>query len=206
MNNEVQTKGLGTRRGRRVGNSGTRDAILKAARSQFARDGYAATTIRKVAAEAEVDASLVIQFFRSKEALFAAVMSISPEALDGMAAAFDGVTSGIGERVARTFLELWEGPSPDSDSLLAMLRAVVSSEIKSAEMREYIQARLVETISPRIRNHADAATRAGLVVSMLVGVIIGRSVVQVPALGDRETPSKSRLYTSHLNFSLSTSE
>ena len=103
-----------------------------------------------------------------------------------MAAAFDGDTDGVGERVARTFLELWEKPSRDSEALLAMLRAVVSSEIKSTEMRDYFQGRLVDTISPKISNRADAATRAGLVSSMLVGVIIGRSVVRVPALADRE--------------------
>ena len=175
-----------SRRGRRVGASGTRQAILEAARSRFAQDGYASTTIRRVAAEAEVDGSLIIQFFRSKEELFAAVMSISPAALTDMANAFEGSSEGTGERVARTFLTLWDGPSRDSDALLAMLRAVVSSEIKSAEMREYIQERLVETISPKI-GHADAATRAGLVASMLIGVVVGRRIVQVPALSDRET-------------------
>jgi len=173
------------RRGRRVGASGTRQAILEAARSRFAEDGYAATTIRKVAAEAQVDASLVIQFFRSKEELFAAVMSISSQALSRMADAFDGATGRTGEHVARTFLDVWEGPSSDSEALLAMLRAVVSSEIKSAEMREYIQGRLVETISPKI-GHSDAVTRAGLVVSMLIGVFVGRRIVRVPALNDRE--------------------
>ena len=177
---------ISSRRGRRAGVSGTREAILEAARSRFAEDGYAATTIRKIAAEAEVDGSLVMQFFGSKEELFAAVMSISPAALSRMADAFEGPAHGRGERVTQTFLEVWEGPSPDSDALLAMLRAVVSSEVRSAEMREYFQARLVEAISPKLE-HKDAVPRAGLVASMLIGVIIGRRVVQIPALADRDT-------------------
>ena len=139
-----------------------------------------------MAADAEVDASLIIQFFRSKEELFAAVLSISPEALDRMATAFDGPVDDVGERVARSFLEVWEGPSRDSDALLAMLRAVVSSEVRSAETRDFIQERLVATISPRIKHHPDDAMRAGVVASMLVGVVVGRCIVHVPALSDRE--------------------
>ena len=38
------------RRGRRPGPSGTRQAILDAARAHFAKDGYALATIRAIAA------------------------------------------------------------------------------------------------------------------------------------------------------------
>ena len=65
------------RRGRRFGTSRTRQAILDAARAPFAEDGYEATTIRKIAADARVDVALVMQFYRSKDELFGAVMSIS---------------------------------------------------------------------------------------------------------------------------------
>ena len=40
------------RRGRRPGTSNTRQAMLEAARARFANDGFAATTIRLVAADA----------------------------------------------------------------------------------------------------------------------------------------------------------
>jgi hypothetical protein len=78
------------RRGRRPGASGTRQAILEAARARFAADGYGGTTIRRVAADAGVDPSLVMQFFRSKELLFGAVMSISPDAMAQLSDAFNG--------------------------------------------------------------------------------------------------------------------
>jgi AcrR family transcriptional regulator len=70
--------------------STTRQAILDAARTRFAQDGYASATIRKIAADAGVDTSLVIQFFGTKDDLFAAVMSISPEALSRITSAFEG--------------------------------------------------------------------------------------------------------------------
>src|SRR6201996_1012464 len=106
------------RRGRRPGTSTTRQAILDAARARFASDGFTATTIRRVADDAGVDASLVMQFFGSKNDLFAAVMSISPEALARFATAFEGPDEHLGERVVRAFLAAWEG-SPDSEPLMA---------------------------------------------------------------------------------------
>src|SRR3984885_12606678 len=89
------------RRGRRPGTSTSRQAILEAARARFASDGFAATTIRRVAADAGVDPSLVMQFYRSKNELYAAVMSISPDTLASLNTAFDGPDEHLGERVVR---------------------------------------------------------------------------------------------------------
>lgn len=180
------------RRGRRSGDSTTRQAILAAARSRFAADGYAATTIRKVAADAGVDPALILQFFQSKEGLFGAMMAISPDALARIAGAFDGPEPGLGERVVRAFLVLWEGPAEQSEPLLAMVRAAVSNEHASAQLREFFQTRLQEAISPKL-NRPDAATRAGFASAMLVGVVIGRRIVRVPALADEDPEEVIRL-------------
>jgi AcrR family transcriptional regulator len=150
-------------KGRRPGTSTTRQAILDAARARFAQDGYASATIRKIAADAGVDASLVIQFFGTKDDLFAAAMSISPEALARITSAFDGPEDTVGERVTRAFLDVWEGEPQDSEPLLAMLRGAIS--------------------------HEDAAARVGLAASTLIGVIVGRRIVGVPALTNQDTES-----------------
>lgn len=181
------------RRGRRPGASGTRQAILEAARARFAEDGYAAATIRKIAADAGVDAALIMQFYRSKDELFAAVMSISPGALARIAQAFDGPEHALGERVTRAHLALWEGDPQDSESLLAMLRAAISNPQAAAQLREFIQARLLNHISPRLRDDHDATVRAGLAASMLMGVIVGRRVVQVQALVEQDLESVIRM-------------
>jgi AcrR family transcriptional regulator len=60
--------------GRRPGESGTRQAILDAARAQFAAHGWDRATIRAIAREAGVDPALVLHFFGSKTFLFAAAM------------------------------------------------------------------------------------------------------------------------------------
>ena len=174
------------RRGRRPGASGTRQAILDAARTRFAEDGYAAATIRKIAADAGVDAALVMQFYRSKDELFAAVMSVSPEALARIEQSFNGPEDTLGERVTRAHLTLWEGDPEDSEALLAMLRAAISTPQAAAQLREFIQARLLKQLSRRLSDGHDAAVRSGLAASMLMGVIVGRRIVQVPALAEED--------------------
>ena len=174
------------RRGRRRGASGTRQAVLDAARTRFAEDGYAAATIRKIAADAGVDAALVMQFYRSKDELFAAVMSVSPEALARIEGAFDGPENTLGERVTRAHLTLWENDPQDSEALLAMLRAAIATPQAAAQLREYIQDRLLKQLSRRLPDDHDAAVRAGLAAAMLMGVIVGRRIVQVPALAGED--------------------
>ncbi|WAJ46345.1 TetR family transcriptional regulator [Mycobacterium sp. Aquia_216] len=176
----------GLRRGRRPGASTTRRAILDAARTRFAADGFAATTIRRVAADAGVDASLVMQFFRTKEELFAAVMSILPEALQRLGSAFEGPDERLGERVVRAFLGVWEGEPRDSEPLMAMLRGAIANERGTAQLREFIQARLIDGVRSRPGDHEDAALRAGLASSMLVGIVVGRRIVGVPVLADTD--------------------
>ena len=69
--------GDGTRRsGRRTGDSGTREAILSAARKRFGDHGYTGATIRAIAADAGVDPALVHHFFGTKERLFGAAMRL----------------------------------------------------------------------------------------------------------------------------------
>lgn len=160
---------------------------------RFAQDGYAAATIRKIAAEAGVDAALVMQFYRSKEELFAGMMSIAPAALSRLAQAFEGPADAIGERVTRVFFDVWEGDPQELDPVLAMLRAAISHEQAAAQAKEFVQARLLEQISPRLRGDQDATVRAGFALSMLVGVIVGRRIVQVPALVDEDRESMIRL-------------
>jgi AcrR family transcriptional regulator len=174
--------------GRRPGSSGTKQAILDAARARFSTEGYATTTIRRIAADAGVDPSLVMQFYGSKDALFVTVMELPPEALDRLANAFDGHVASLGERVTAAFLELWEGDPRTSVPLIAMLRSAISNEHAAASLREFIQARLVEQISPKLAGSEDASVRAGFASAMLVGVIVSREIVKVPILAatDRE--------------------
>ena len=52
-----------------------RDAILAAARSEFARHGFAGARIERIAAAAVVNKQLIFHYFRSKEGLYSAAIS-----------------------------------------------------------------------------------------------------------------------------------
>jgi AcrR family transcriptional regulator len=175
------------RRGRRPGANTTRKEILDAARARFASDGFAATTIRRIASDAGVNPSLVMQFFTSKEELFAAVMSISPKSLERFSTVFDGPDEHLGERVVRAHLDVWEGAPEDSEPLMAMLRGAIGNEQAGSQLREFIQARLLDAMGADGGNAPDAALRAGLASSMLVGIVVGRRLVGVPILAEADT-------------------
>src|ERR1700759_2748202 len=129
--------------GRRPGPASTRDAVLQAARARFAGDGFASTTIRGIAADAGVDPAQVMQFFGSKDELFAAVMAIPPSALHRFATVFEGPGEHLGERVVRAYLEAWEGAAEESEPLMAMLRGAIVNDHANTQLRDFIQSRLV---------------------------------------------------------------
>lgn len=182
----IETEEKVSRRGRRAGSSNTRDVILAAARKSFATDGFAGTTIRKIAKDAGVDPALVMQFYGSKDVLFGASLEVSAQALSCMADAFEGPEEGLGHRVTHAFLTLWEQKNGDGEALMAMQRAAMSSEVAASQLRDYVQFRLVEVISPKFHGRADAPLRIGLAMSMLVGLVVGRSIVRIPIIAEVE--------------------
>ena len=176
--NEKST--LKVRRGRRPGPGSTRQEVLDAARARFASDGFAATTIRLVAADAEVDVSQVMQFFRSKDELFAAVMAVPASALQRFNTLYEGIDEHLGERVVRAFLTAWEGLPEESEPLMATLRGAMVNDQAREQLRDFIQARLQAGTSERLGS--DAALRAGLATSLLIGMVVCRRIIGVPVL------------------------
>jgi AcrR family transcriptional regulator len=193
MPNDAEIAPERRRQGRRPGSNDNRQLVLDAARARFARDGYAGATIRKIAADAGVDASLVMQFFGTKEELFGAVMSIRPTALSRFSDAFDGPSDTVGERVTRAFFDVWEGDPQDSQPLLAMLRTGIGNDQATTQWREFLQSRVTEALAPGLHDDEDATIHAALVASMLVGVVVGRRLVKVGTLADAELESLIRL-------------
>ena len=65
------------REGRRPGNSGTRGAILDAARASFAEVGYAGTTIREIARRGGFNSALISYYFGGLHGLLLAALDHS---------------------------------------------------------------------------------------------------------------------------------
>jgi AcrR family transcriptional regulator len=175
------------RTGRRPGPNRTRAAILDAARAAFAERGYEAVSMRAVARDAGVDPALVHRFHGSKEDLFVAAMELpmSPGRLVPALLA-EGV-DGLGERLVRTLLELFDRPAAFAP-FLALIRGAASNEHAAAMLREFLArevlGRLAAAASPD-----RPELRASLAGSQIVGLAMARYVVGVPPLAttDRDT-------------------
>jgi AcrR family transcriptional regulator len=192
--------GDGTRRsGRRTGDSGTREAILSAARKRFGDHGYTGATIRAIAADAGVDPALVHHFFGTKERLFGAAMRlplIPGEMIDAaLAPGVRNPAQSLGEHLVRTVLGAWD-VSEVRDMFLGLLRSAVTSEQAAVMLREFVTesilGRIAEVAAPSGAAGADgpagaeaaaeASYRAALVASQVVGLALARYVLGLEPL------------------------
>ncbi len=94
--------------------------MLAAAKQHFAAAGYEKTTLRAIARDAQVDPSMVLYLFGSKEGLFRAAMQliIDPQRL--VEAITDGDDAGLGTRLVRAYLAIWDDPDTGA-SMAAMV-------------------------------------------------------------------------------------
>ncbi|MFJ7205406.1 TetR family transcriptional regulator [Streptomyces sp. NPDC098789] len=163
---------------------GTQERIRLAARSEFADRGYDKTSVRGIAKAAGVDPALVHHYFGTKDDLFAATieMSVDP-ALVVPAVVGDG-PDGIGERLARYFLGIWENPASRAP-LLAVVRSALTHEAAAKVLRELILRRVLERVAADLKV-PDPTFRAELAASHMVGIAILRYVVQVEPLASAD--------------------
>ena len=168
------------RRGPRPAGSDTREAILEAARRQFAETGYGGTTVRGVAAGAGVDPRLVLHYFGSKRDLFMQAIRLPVEPDAFIERVFDGGRGELAERVARGLISILDEPAAQR-SALAVIRAAASEP----EAAEIIRVVLTERVLTPLVRHigADhAELRATFVATQFVGVAMARYVVALEPL------------------------
>ena len=162
------------RRGRRPGAPDTRATILDAARSAFAEKGFAGTTIRGVAAQAGVDASLVHHYFGTKDDLFLAAMELPFDPRRAMAPAVAGGLDGAGERLLRAFLSLWDDPE-----VSPVLVGIVRSALQPGGERLLTQGIVPVLLLPVGESLGidRPEVRMPLVISQVAGLILTRYLV-----------------------------
>jgi AcrR family transcriptional regulator len=175
------------RMGRRPGGGDTRAEVLLAARRQFASKGYRGATIRGIAAAAEVDPALVHHYFGTKRQLFVAAVEFPIDPAHVVAAAAAGTPDGVGERIARTLLQLW-GTDEGRTTMQSMLRSALSDDDLLGVLREFVLETvllpLVDRFSPDRR-----PLRATLLASQIMGLAMARYVAKLEPLAsaDEET-------------------
>jgi AcrR family transcriptional regulator len=167
--------GRAQRTGRRSGDSGTREAILDAARARFAELGYDGATIRGIAADAGVDPALVHHFYGTKERLFVAATRFPLLPSEVLQRITEVEHERLGEALVRTVLELYESPEVRAQAI-ALLRSAVTNERAAAMLRGFASSAIFGAIAEVVQD-GDAEYRASLVASQILGLAIARFVL-----------------------------
>lgn len=140
----------------------SRAAILRAARRAFARQPYDAVTLRGIAAEVGVSASLIVKHFGGKEELFWAVADFADAAADLL----DAPNARLGRHTVLTVLR-WRREL-NSDLLVRVVFAAGVGE-ERVLLRERFQEQIVRAFAARLTG-AQTPLRAELLAAHLLGL------------------------------------
>ena len=153
----------------------TRAAILEAARRRFAADGFERTTIRAIAADAGIDPSMVMRYYGNKDGLFSAAADLDLQLPDLAAVPREQ----LGETLVRHWVERWEGGSSD-ELLIVVFRSAITNEAAAERLRTVFGAQVARAVATVVDDRAEAATRAGLVSTQMLGLALCRYILRLP--------------------------
>lgn len=156
--------------GMRRSSEDTKAVILAAARENFAKAGYERATIRAIAADANIDPSMVMRYFGNKEGLFAAAAEIDLQLPDVTAVDRDQ----IGALFVGHFMRRWEL----DEVLIVLLRSSATNADAAQRMRVMFASQLLPTIAAISPDQPER--RAGLVATQMLGLALCRYVLQLP--------------------------
>jgi AcrR family transcriptional regulator len=169
------------RSGRRPGKQDTREAILEAAREAFAERGYDGASIRLIAAAAGVDPALVHHYFGTKNQLFLDAMQAPFDPMQILPQVLAGGADGIGERLVRTLLRVWD--SAAGGAAAALFRSAVGNELIARMMREFVARQITRRVSKELNlDPTEGPIRTSLVFSQIAGLIMARYIIKVEPL------------------------
>ncbi len=148
----------------------TKAVILAAARQRFAESGFERATIRAIAADANIDPSMVMRYFGSKDLLFAAAAEFDLQIPD----LSDVERDHVGARLVAHFLDRWER----DEALVVLLRCSTTNDEAAQRMRKIFSSQLGPVIANL--NPTDAPRRAGLIATQVLGLALCRYVLRLP--------------------------
>jgi len=140
-----------------------RQLILGAARRCFARNGFAGTTTRSVAAAAAISEALLFKHFPSKAALYAEILAEECEADPDLANLLgqEPSTAALVELIKGMvghFLQITEGPDEQEAE---RLRLMTTSHLEDGEFARLLYDKIGKLIGPMFVASLDSAVAAG---------------------------------------------
>jgi len=144
--------------------------ILAAAKQRFAESGYERATIRAIAADANIDPSMVMRYFGNKDQLFASAADFDLQLPDFSSAKRDQ----MGGQLVTYFMDRWER----DEALVVLLRSSTTNAEAAQRMQEIFAGQLLPAIAKI--NSSDAPRRAGLIATQVLGLALCRYVLRLP--------------------------
>jgi AcrR family transcriptional regulator len=155
---------------------------VDAARAVFAAKGFRGATVRAIAEASGVDPAMIRHYFGTKEGLFAATLEFPTDAPTRLLTALVGEPGGLGERLTRAYLELWEDPQTRSQMLIATRAALTDNEAMN-RARPMIAGMIGQAGTTDVPG-PDPQKRFALAMAHLVGVATVRYISKVPPLSE----------------------
>ena len=169
--------------GRPADGGDRRQAILDAARQQFAEKGFAAASVRAIARQADVDPALVHHYFGSKEQVFVAAMELPFDPAERLPQVLAGDPDQQGERLVRLFLGVWGDPAFRTP-MLGLVRSAFTSEQGATMLREFVGSALLGRIVAA--GDSPDPLRVQAAAAQLVGLVLLRHVVRLEPLASAD--------------------
>ena len=135
----------------------------------FAEQGFERTTIRAIGTAAEVNSSMVVRYYGSKEDLFATAATIDFRMPDLAAVPRDQ----RGEALIRHVMDCWEA----GDELPALLRAAATHQAAQRRLADVIQQQAVPVIM-RVLPKDRSQARLAMIVMQIAGLVLSRYVLE----------------------------
>jgi AcrR family transcriptional regulator len=140
-----------------------RQLILGAAKRCFARNGFAGTTTKSVAAAAAISEALLFKHFPSKAALYAEILAEECEAdpelthLLGLAPSTAALVE-LMQGMVRHFMHVSDGPDQEESQ---RMRLMVTSHLEDGEFARLLYAKIEKLIGAMFADSLEAAIAAG---------------------------------------------
>lgn len=152
----------------------TEESILEAARELFSEVGFERATIRAVAARAGIDPALVMQYYGSKEQLFAAAArwSTKHESMN------DAARDELPRAALADLFAVFEGSPEDREGAAALLRNCLTHPTASAIMRDEVMCERASDVAAQLGGD-DAELRATLIGACMIGLGISRYLFEI---------------------------
>jgi len=170
----------------------TRRLLVQAARRRFAFDGYRATTVRDIAADAGVNVALINRYFVSKEGLFR-------ECLDRVARDLGAEERPVPdlERSLAGMIEHAIRSPTDDDSLQLMLLLRSSGDDGADAIRRETLRRYAERLAGAVHDEVtdDLLLRAEIALAVVLGMTMLRTSTKVEPLASADHQAVSDALT-----------